>query len=320
MSVCEHINKGVDEGETVCLDCGDVIEGADFVAELNHDSETHFPTKTPYNKYNRPDKEKVSMKPIQECCTLLQMGEADKKQAENYLKQWNQRDKKWPTGDKGKLRALACIYYVIKKEKKPITLKKIAEQCQVDPGALLRIIWKFEIDVRPEDKSSKSPTIFIEKCCSTLEPEITDIQLLKNIKKRCEFLTTIAKKVLFLVDGRNPIGITGAVLLFTFESLNLKDYVKPAVQKKICDELSIKLCTVNNRKKELMEGLISKLNPYVPHEITKKNIQSEYNDLEKFLEIELQTALNEELTSDKSHIRPPAFVNSEKTRKQRKSC
>eukprot|EP00012_Vannella_robusta_P002914 CAMPEP_0206191294 /NCGR_PEP_ID=MMETSP0166-20121206/5276_1 /ASSEMBLY_ACC=CAM_ASM_000260 /TAXON_ID=95228 /ORGANISM="Vannella robusta, Strain DIVA3 518/3/11/1/6" /LENGTH=320 /DNA_ID=CAMNT_0053607569 /DNA_START=300 /DNA_END=1259 /DNA_ORIENTATION=+ len=202
----------------------------------------------------------------------------------------------------------------------------MAENCNVDANVLLRTMWYYENELKNSDLEElqnllplrqanpliakpKCPSIFIEKACSLLQPQVEGTTRVE-IVKRGKFLVEFARAKKF-VEGRNPLGIAAAVLFFSLETFSLNKYLTKQGKQRICDGLSVKIATANERYKEIVECLIEESKPYFPQEITKKNIGGLY---EEFHPILLETLQNQQ--PDDTPL-PPSFVASEKIRQQR---
>ena len=279
-------------GEWICMECGYVEEG-DTIVEPEITPVTFQPIQN--NRYSRIPRETFTL--VNTLSDTLQLSKEDKRKSKAYFKALNNSDGSWPSGTTGKLRAMACIYFAVK-HKRPLSLTKMAHDCQVSLPQFGKAIKQYELilkeyDLDVEDVSTRPncPSLYIEKCCASLKPAISAEDRV-NIIKRCKFLIELAAKN-FILDGRNPLGIAAAVIFFSLESLHFNKYVTASGRKHICKELDISVYTANERYKEIQALLLKKANTFFPWGVTEKELANNYDDLERILINEIQESTGE---------------------------
>ena len=337
MSLCPSCREGELEtdasGETICMCCGYVDESTQLVTDPSYQPVSFEKAKN--NRYSRPPRETYQI--INSLSETLQLNKADKSKAKKYFKILNDSDDCWPSGNYGKLRALSCIYFVIK-HNSPISLTKMANDCQVSRSQLGKAVKYYDHFLKNDeeqttqaivtDSKPNHPSLYVESCLSSLKPSIEPENRLKLVH-RCKFLIDFSADNC-LSEGRNPLGIAAAAIFLTLESFKMKTYLSKSQKKKICDTLDISIFTANERYKELQQLLITKAKIYFPWEIKEKELVDNFDELEKLLISERNTKKErsvkdnspsnscvESLLKEKE-VLPPSFIASEKARNIRK--
>lgn len=150
---------------------------------------------------------------------------------------------------KSEMLAASCVYFVCRREQRPLTLEQIA----TSQGLKMREVASLFRKVSSKLKATAAPLptpkpkVFVQNVCDKLK-------LAHPIPETARKIIKFAKEA-WLEAGRMPLPIAVAAVVLAMEVHNQK--MKKAEVVKSCEQLGVKHCTVKDRLAEIRAAFVA---------------------------------------------------------------